>query len=124
MGDSSQRLLSVFDTLASSSNRKTGAFGRKMSVLDDLDADLEIAGLEPGTPEFEVAKRRQQVAICQDLRGEASCFTCSAYLNCVVAKAHLRDERERAYAIGVRQGMRNAQVAKDLETIQGVVEDE
>lgn len=62
-----------------------------MSYADDIARELEGAGLEPGTPEFETELRARKVQLCRDLKHVTHCSSCVAYDACSLIKLHLSD---------------------------------
>lgn len=59
--------------------------------LDRLRADLEAAGLKPGSDEFEQDYRSQKVFLCKEQRSVSSCWDCNYFDHCELIKLHLRD---------------------------------
>lgn len=69
-------------------------------VLDSLRAELEAAGLKPGTEPFEREHRARKVQLCKEARCVASCWDCDYFDHCELIKAHLRD----LYKVEQRKG--------------------
>lgn len=59
--------------------------------LDQLHAELEAAGLKPGTLLYEREERSRRVLLCKEKRGMSSCWDCVYFDACDLIKAHLRD---------------------------------
>lgn len=59
--------------------------------LEQLRANLEAAGYEPGSHAFEKEYRRQKVEMCMERQGVVSCWDCKAFDHCELIKARLRD---------------------------------
>jgi hypothetical protein len=59
--------------------------------LKQLRADLEAAGLKPGTPAFERVEREKKVEMCKQMKSVESCWDCQYFDHCELIKAHLRD---------------------------------
>ena len=59
--------------------------------LERLHAELEAAGLEPGTPQFDREERSRRVALCKEAKSQSSCWDCDYFDHCELIKAHLRD---------------------------------
>lgn len=60
-------------------------------VLEHLRAELEAAGLKPGTPAFEREERSRRVKLCKEMKAVSSCWDCPYFDSCTLIKAHLRD---------------------------------
>jgi len=59
--------------------------------LNRLRAELEAAGLKPGTPEFDKEERSRKVEMCKQMKQVDSCWNCEAFDHCELIKQHLRD---------------------------------
>lgn len=62
-------------------------------TLQDLSLMVELEGIQPGTPEFEVALRRKKVEHCRELRGVFVCSSCRYFEHCALVREYLRDQR-------------------------------
>jgi hypothetical protein len=62
-----------------------------MNRLERLHAELEAAGLKPGTPAFEKEERSRRVDLCKQMKQVDSCWNCDYFDHCELIKAHLRD---------------------------------
>jgi hypothetical protein len=60
-------------------------------ALKALRAELEAAGLKPGTPEFEREERSRRVVMCKEMKSQSTCWDCNYFDHCDLIKGHLRD---------------------------------
>lgn len=59
--------------------------------LKALQAELEAAGLKPGTAPYEKEYRSRKVELCKEMKAVSSCWDCNYFDYCELIKAHLRD---------------------------------
>lgn len=52
------------------------------ATLEELEEEVELEGLSPGTPEFERALLTKRVLRCQDMQGVSDCQNCRAFHDC------------------------------------------
>jgi len=91
-----------------------------VSVLEDIEFELNLRGLKRGSVQFEVEFTKRHVEKCQEMKAVSACFSCEYFDHCELAKKHLRNERARAFAAGMQQGQKDAEAAR----IIGEVPDE
>jgi hypothetical protein len=60
-------------------------------ILKALRAELEMAGLKPGTLEYQKEERRRRVELCKAQKAVESCWKCDYFDHCELVKAYLRD---------------------------------
>lgn len=60
-------------------------------LLDNIRAELEAAGLKPGSEPFEKELRTRKVQLCKEAKALSSCWDCDYFDHCELVKAHLRD---------------------------------
>ena len=62
-------------------------------MLKDIEKNLEIEGLKPGSFIYEAELRRRKVALCQQIKAVDSCWDCNYFDHCPLIKQHLVDLR-------------------------------
>ena len=67
----------------------------KSRVLRVLEAELEGAGLKPGSKLYEQELRARKVELCKEFQQVDSCWNCKAFDGCSLVKQHLQDMRDR-----------------------------
>lgn len=60
-------------------------------TLENLRDRVELAGFEPGTPEYDIELRRERVQQCMQMRNVNACSACSYFTDCELRIAHWRD---------------------------------
>lgn len=95
-----------------------------MSELDRIRAELIYRGLSEGTPEYDAAFLAAKVGLCQERQGVSSCFACHAFDYCEIGKRFLREQREKAYELGLAQGYNDAMAQRIVGEVHGQEEED
>lgn len=61
-------------------------------ILDDMRDQLEIEGMEIGTPAYEARFVAIRVDKCKQMQGVSRCLDCQAYDGCSLIKQHMRNK--------------------------------
>lgn len=63
------------------------------AALREIEKNLELEGLKPGTFIYEAELRRRKVEMCRALKQVESCWKCDYFDHCELIKLHLKDLR-------------------------------